>query len=210
MHEACSWLALMNGLFQRIQHEAGMRRAADSPSHDPAGKGINDEGDVSEALPRGDIGEIRNPQHVWRRHAELAIDLVQRAWLRLVRNRRPDFLATNDTFQPHLLHQPSDGAARDIEPFPAHLVPDLAYAIDLEIGNEHALDLRAKFAVTPGPIRKPFRLSPLGQMIVISGRGDRQNPVRFTAAPGRAVTCIALRTVSIPSPTINGCLDQRY
>jgi hypothetical protein len=56
----------MNGLFQGIEHEPGMGRAADPPAHDAAGEGIDDEGDVDEALPRRHIGEVADPQHVRR------------------------------------------------------------------------------------------------------------------------------------------------
>jgi hypothetical protein len=44
----------------------------------------------------------------------------------------------------------------------------------LEVGLENALDLGTQFAVALGPIREPFRIGPLGQMIVIGGRGNRQ------------------------------------
>jgi hypothetical protein len=36
----------MQSLLQRIKHEPRMRRAADTPADDPAGKGVNDEGDM--------------------------------------------------------------------------------------------------------------------------------------------------------------------
>jgi len=35
-----------------------MRRGADAPADDLAGKGVDDEGDVDEALPGGDTGEV--------------------------------------------------------------------------------------------------------------------------------------------------------
>ena len=83
----------------------------------------------------------------------MAIDLVQWAWLRLVRYRRSGLLAANDAFQPHLLHQPGYRAAGYIKPFPAHLSPDLAHAVDLEVGNEYALDRGTKFSIPFGSIR---------------------------------------------------------
>ena len=45
-----------------------------------------------EALPDRSVCEIRNPQHVKRPHAELTIDLVQRAWLSVVGKRLLTFL----------------------------------------------------------------------------------------------------------------------
>ena len=44
----------MQSLLQRIKHEPGMRRAADTPADDPAGKGIDDEGDIDKASPGRD------------------------------------------------------------------------------------------------------------------------------------------------------------
>ena len=52
--------ALMNGLFESIENEPGMSRAADAPADDPAGEGINHESHVNEPLPSGHIGEIRS------------------------------------------------------------------------------------------------------------------------------------------------------
>ena len=45
---------VMQSLLQRIKHERRMRRAADAPADDPAGKGINDEGDINKASPGRD------------------------------------------------------------------------------------------------------------------------------------------------------------
>ena len=42
-----------------------MRRARGPPAHDPAGIGVDDEGDVDEAGPGRDIGEVGEPKHVW-------------------------------------------------------------------------------------------------------------------------------------------------
>ena len=45
---------VMQSLLQRIKHEPRMRRAADTPADDPAGKGIDDEGDIDKASPGRD------------------------------------------------------------------------------------------------------------------------------------------------------------
>jgi hypothetical protein len=100
MDQPRSGLPLMNGLFQGIEHEPGMGRAADPPADDAAGEGVDDEGHVDEALPGRDIGEVADPEHVRRGHAELTVHLVQRAWLGLVRDRRPVFLAADDALNP--------------------------------------------------------------------------------------------------------------
>lgn len=75
---ALSGTAIMHCLFEGIENETRMRRAAEAPANDLAGIGIDDEGDVDEILPSGDIGEIRLPQHVWCHNMELAVHTVQR------------------------------------------------------------------------------------------------------------------------------------
>lgn len=42
--------SIMQGLLQRIEHEACMRRPRGPPAHDPASIGIDDKGDVDEAV----------------------------------------------------------------------------------------------------------------------------------------------------------------
>ncbi len=48
----------MESLLQGIEDEAGMRRSTRPPPHDPPGVGVYDEGDVDEARPGRDVGEI--------------------------------------------------------------------------------------------------------------------------------------------------------
>ena len=56
----------MQGLLQRVEHEARVRRSADTPADDAPCVRVDDERDVDEVLPRRDVGEVRDPQHVWR------------------------------------------------------------------------------------------------------------------------------------------------
>jgi hypothetical protein len=51
-------------LFESIENEAGFGRSRRPPADDPPGKDVDDEGDVDEALPGGDVGEVRQPQCV--------------------------------------------------------------------------------------------------------------------------------------------------
>src|SRR5690606_15725840 len=77
--------AAMNGpattkrLFQRIQHEAGIRGSAGAPTDDPPGVSVDDEGDVDEPRPGRDMSEVRHPEPVRRRRMELAVDVIERA-----------------------------------------------------------------------------------------------------------------------------------
>ena len=48
----------MERLLEGIEDECGMGRARYPPADDAAGKDVDDEGHVDEALPGGDIGKI--------------------------------------------------------------------------------------------------------------------------------------------------------
>ena len=82
----------MKRLLERIENKAGMRPPADPPADDPPGKGVNDEGDIDEAGPGRDIGEVRDPQPVRRRGVELPLDPVERARRGTVAHRGADQL----------------------------------------------------------------------------------------------------------------------
>ena len=53
--------ALVQGLLQRVQHEAGMSRAGDTPADDTPRKDVDDKGDIDETGPRRDVGKIGHP-----------------------------------------------------------------------------------------------------------------------------------------------------
>ena len=72
-----------------------MRRTRGPPADDPAGIGIDDKGDVDEAGPGRDIGEVGEPKDVRPRRLELAVDVIQRAWRSLVADRGPDGFASS-------------------------------------------------------------------------------------------------------------------
>ena len=162
-------------LFQRVEHEAGMRRPAHPPADDPSRIGVDDKGDIDEARPGRDVGEVGDPQHVRRRGMELAIDVIERAWCRLVAHRGADRLAADDAFEAHGLHQAGDRAAGDIEALALQLPPDLADAVDAEVRLEHTSDLILQSLIPLRPSRQPGRIDALGDMVVVGRRGDRQH-----------------------------------
>ena len=118
----------MDCLFEGIEDETRMGRSADPPAHDAAGIGVDDEGDIDEASPGGDISEVADPQHVRCRNTELAVHLVQRARCLLVGDRRPVRFAADNALNTHALHQPCHRASRDIEALAAKLPSDLQNA----------------------------------------------------------------------------------
>lgn len=138
-------------------------------SHDPAGKGVDDEGHVCEAGPGRHIGEVRDPQPVRRRRVELAVDQIERARRCPVAHRGADGLAADRPLKTQFPHQPRHRAAGDGEAFAPQLTPHLAHAIDPEVLLEHPthLDLQGRVTLRPRPA--PGRIAPLGHMLVVGG-----------------------------------------
>ena len=106
----------MDRLLKSIENEAGLRGGASAPPDVLSSIGISDESSINEPIPSRDIGKIRDPLHVGRRPAKLAIHFVQRARLFLVLNRRLLWLATDNALDTHAVHQPGNCASGDIEP----------------------------------------------------------------------------------------------
>ncbi|ESZ67976.1 hypothetical protein X726_32530 [Mesorhizobium sp. L103C105A0] len=81
---------IIESLFQGIENEGCMRRPAHPPADDPTGIGVDDKGDIDEARPGRDAGEVGDPQHVRRGAVELVVDVVERARCGLVAHRSAD------------------------------------------------------------------------------------------------------------------------
>ena len=145
------------------------------PADDAPGEGVDDEGDVDEAGPGRDVGEVRHPQDVRPRRLELPVDPIERTRGRRIADRGPHPLAAHDALQAHLPHQPRDRAAGDRDPLAAELPPDLAHAIDPEVLLEHAADFGLRVGIAPRPGRQLARIGAPRHMGVIGRRGDRQN-----------------------------------
>jgi hypothetical protein len=92
------WPALIKGLFQGIEDKVCMGSSACPPTHDAPRIGVDDEGNVHKARPGGHIGEVGQPQPVWRRCVELAIDVIQRTNGGLIADRGAHRPATNHAF----------------------------------------------------------------------------------------------------------------
>ncbi len=166
----------MKRLFQGIQDEACMRRPADPPANDPTGEGIDDEGHINEAAPGRDISEIADPKPVRRRCAEVPVHLVHRARRAWIWHSGAHFLAANNTRQAHRTHQTLDGAAGDSDALAVHLPPDFGRAIDPEVVIPDALDHRLEGAIPLHTRRGRLWLADALGMLVIAGRGNRQDP----------------------------------
>ena len=154
--------------------EVGGGRCADLPADDPAGKGIDHEGDVGEPSPGADVGEIDHPQRVGPLNRELPVDLVQRARCLRVAGRGDTGLSAPYASQSHRPHQPFHGALGDLDSFPAHLVPDLARAVEAEALLVDPLDMFLELVVTASTGRTPAGIGKAGSVFMPGGRGDLQ------------------------------------
>src|SRR3954447_12859097 len=125
--------ALVQSLLQRVQHEAGVSRAGDTPADNPPRKEVDDEGDIDKTGPRREVGKVGHSQGVRMRRFELPIDAIERTRRRRVADCGPHPLAPHDALQAHRAHQPRHGAASERDAFPEQLPPDLADAVDAEV-----------------------------------------------------------------------------
>jgi hypothetical protein len=98
---------------------------------DPSSVDVDNERDINEAAPGGDVCEIGHPELVRPVSSELLIHLVQRTRRRLVVDRRLHPLPSNNALQAH--GEPRHGAPSDVDAFARQLPPDLANAIDTEV-----------------------------------------------------------------------------
>ena len=89
----------MKRLLQCVEDKARRSGAAGPPAHDPSGVDVDDERDINEAAPGGDIGEIGRPELVRPVGGELPIHLVQRTWHRFVADRGLHPLASDNPLQ---------------------------------------------------------------------------------------------------------------
>src|SRR3954470_19291904 len=161
-------------LFESSEKEAVFGRSRRPPADDPPGKDVDDEGDVDEALPGRDIGEIRQPQRIRPRRMELPVYLVTQIGRRFVADRRLHRLAADRAVKTHLLHQPRRRAAGDRDPLPAQLSPDLAHAVDPEVRLPDPADFRPKPDIAPRAGWQARRIGPVRGALVIGRRSDRQ------------------------------------
>jgi hypothetical protein len=88
------------------------------------------------------IGEIGNPEPVWSRRDELAINEITWSLLALVGDGRDfELTTTSNTTNSHLFHEPSHCAAGDHNALALQLLPDLLCAIaTIEAGLVHPVD----------------------------------------------------------------------
>ena len=107
---------------------------------------------------------------------ELAVHLVERTRSRFIADRGADRFAANDILRAEVSHQPLHRSSRNIEPFPLHLPPNLADAIDREVLGKDPNDLGLEGFIALGTGRQQRGITALSDMLMIGGWGDWQDP----------------------------------
>ena len=141
----------MQRLLQGIEDQLGLHRTRHPPADDPAREGVDDERDIDEPCPSGDVGEFREPELVRRRGEELRFTWSSG-------QGAAGSGTSHHARQPHLGHQARDGTAGDGYPFPVQLPPDLSHAVDPEVLVPDALDLGPQGRVPFGSVRALLRI----------------------------------------------------
>jgi len=159
-----------DGHLQGVQGQIGAQRPRGLPADDEAAERVDDQGHIDEAGPGRDIGEVGDPQLVGSLRRE--VPLHQVGWPRgaLIRRGGPAGLATADTLQTQLPHEPLHRAAGHRVSLAVQLPPDLAGAIDAEVLGVDPADLGLQLLIAALTGRE----WPAG--VVIGGGGDRQHP----------------------------------
>src|SRR5262245_45904142 len=96
---------------------SGAQRRGDAPADDAAREDVDDEGDVDEAGPGGDVREVCDPELVWPGRHEVTVNQVGPG------------ASSHDADEPQFAHQAPHAAARLPQAFAAHLLPDLPDAV---------------------------------------------------------------------------------
>ena len=72
VNEANSWSSTDQRHLQRVGGQFSAQVIGERPAHDPSAERIQDDGQVQPALPRADVGDVREPDAVGRSRVEVA------------------------------------------------------------------------------------------------------------------------------------------
>jgi hypothetical protein len=166
--------ARVQGLLQSVQNEVGLHRTADPPVYDVSREDINNEGDVDEALPGRDVGEVGDPQLVRTISLEVPVHAIQRTRRLGSRHRGAHRLASASPTQPAQPHQSLDGASRHRCAFAPQLTPDLVGTVHLQVLVVHALHLGQHLGIALGSRGQQRWIALACRVTPICRRGDLQ------------------------------------
>src|SRR6266540_1382912 len=135
------WPAQAVGHLERVEDELGPHVRRELPADDHAAVAVEDEGQVDEAVPGGDVGQVGDPLLVRAGRREVALQEVACPFERgLVRDRRPALAAAQLAFDPVLSHHARDLVAADVDAASTQLLPGLARTVRSPVARAGALD----------------------------------------------------------------------
>lgn len=83
------WPARPNGHIERVEHEIGPQMGRHRPAHNPAAADVEDDREIEEPHPDGDVGDIGDPKLIGALRPEGPFDQIGRRGGRGIATRRP-------------------------------------------------------------------------------------------------------------------------
>ena len=154
----------------------GSQRCRRSPTDDESSEDVDDEGDIHEAAPRGNVGQVRDPELVRACGVEVALHEVHRASAARIRLRRLESTSTDRPLEAHFTHQTGHRASSHVAALTAQLTPDLAHAIHVKVLLPYTTNLAAELDVALRSRWQAAWVLLSRFLLVIGRRGDRKHP----------------------------------
>src|SRR3977135_1734065 len=174
MYQSFARLPCMQRLLERIQYQLCVHRAAHPPSHDPAGKDVDDESNIHKARPGCHERKVRHPQLIRPRGREAPLYAIQRFLARFPRDRRAGPATTDNAPDALLAHQSLHSAASNRNMLSVQLLPHLACTISAEVLSPHSPNQPRELCIPARTGRHAARLSLPPVVRVVRRGGDRQ------------------------------------
>jgi hypothetical protein len=110
-------LPLPHGHVERVEDDLGLQARRHRPADDAAAPGVEDDGEVEEARPRGHVRDVGDPELVGAARGELALDEVVGDAALGVAGGREAPLPTTNASEARRAHQPGDPLASHVDAF---------------------------------------------------------------------------------------------
>jgi hypothetical protein len=170
--------AASHGHRERVDDQLLAHVIGHAPANDPPGERVLNRGKVQPPLPRPQIREVRDPQHVGLLRTELALDQVIGDANALHPDGCAPALAVHKPGDPGLRHQPLDSLAADLDAVRhPELHMDPRAAVHATVLGVDLLDLLRQPRVGELPVRRrasrPLVVARAGYLQQLARQGDR-------------------------------------
>jgi hypothetical protein len=135
-------VAAPQGHVEGVEDELGPLADGGRPADNRPGEHVHDEGDVDDAGPGGDTGEVGDPPLVRTGCGEVASEQVRGPLMAVVADSGADLLPASGTLRTEVTHQRGDRAADHGDVLAVQLPPDLPHSVDIEVVGMGTADLR--------------------------------------------------------------------